>query len=469
MLVALTLYCLAMVGLGAWAARKVRHPRDFFVAGRCLPAPLVFATFFAANLGAGSTVGAAEFGYRTGLSAWWWVGSAGIGSILLALVAGPRLHRLARGHGLYTVGDYLKLRYGRATRWTVASVLLVGSPAILAGQIIAASLVLQVALGVSRFWGAVLGGAVATAYFTMGGLRSSAQVNGLQVTVKLVAFLVAVPWALWASGGWLAVEAVAPSESWVSIVGGGRAWTADLVLMLAPAFIVSPGLVQRLFAARDEAAVRAGVGLQGLALLAFSFLPVVLGMLARVNLPDLDDPARALIALFGEVAPAWLGGMMLAAILSAELSSADAVLFMIATSMSKDVLAPLARRGENDPGLVRLARRSAVAAGALAVVLANWFGSVLSALSFFYSLLTVTLFVPLLAGLFWGRPGQPTALAGIGCSLVAAGLSAWLDPQGGVWLQPVPAGIMAGAAVFGVRALLPDGQGQSHRPRTRNL
>ena len=70
--------------------------RDFFVAGRSLPAPLVFATFLAANIGAGSTIGAASLGYSVGLGGWWWNASAGLGSVIFALWAGPKLWTLAR-------------------------------------------------------------------------------------------------------------------------------------------------------------------------------------------------------------------------------------------------------------------------------------------------------------------------------------------------------------------------------------
>ena len=54
----------------------------------------------AANIGAGSTVGAAGLGYRDGLSAWWWVGSAAIGSLILAFPVGPRIRPIAAEHNL---------------------------------------------------------------------------------------------------------------------------------------------------------------------------------------------------------------------------------------------------------------------------------------------------------------------------------------------------------------------------------
>lgn len=452
MLSILVAYCLALLLVGAFASRSVRRAEDFFVAGRSLPSTLIFSTFLAANLGAGSTVGAAEFGYTSGLPAWWWVGSAGIGSVALAFLVGPRLHRVAKARGLYTVGDYLELRYGRATRLAVAAILLVGAPAILAGQIIAAGLVLQAAVGLPKSLGTAIAGTLATVYFAMGGLRSASWVNSLQVAVKAVGFLVAVPWMIGASGGWTGVAAASADDSALSLGGAGFGDTAQLVLLLAPAFVVSPGLVQKLFGARDEHAVRVGVGLQAAALLAYAVLPVLLGMAARVHFPELADPGSALVRLFTEVAPLWLGALMLAAILSAEVSSADAVLFMIATSLSRDVLEPLFRGKLSDRERLALARRSALGAGALSILLANWFQSILSALSFFYSLLTLTLFVPLVAGLFWRRPGQSVALAAIACSLGAAGIALLAGGGAEGWLPPVPVGILAGAIVYAVHA-----------------
>ena len=448
MLPILAAYCVALLLVGAVASRSVRGSEDFFVAGRRLPPTLIFFTFLAANLGAGSTVGAAEFGYTSGLPAWWWVGSAGIGSVALALVVGPRLHRVAKARRLYTVGDYLEARYGRATRLAVAVILLVGAPAILAGQIIAAGLVLQAAIGLPKAVGTAIAGALATIYFTMGGLRSASWVNSLQVVVKAVGFLVAVPWMIRTTGGWNQVAAAAADDTAISIGGAGFGGTAQLVLLLAPAFVVSPGLVQKLFGARDEHAVRVGVGLQGAALLAYAILPVLLGMAARVHFPELADPDSALIKLFTEVAPLWLGTLMLAAILSAEISSADAVLFMIATSLSRDVLEPLFRGNLTDRSRLALARYSALGAGALSILLANWFQSILSALSFFYSLLTLTLFVPLIAGLFWKRPGQSVALSAIGASLGTAALAMFAGGQAEGWLPPVTVGILAGGLVY---------------------
>src|SRR6266404_214904 len=95
-------YSALLVGLGLWIGRRVSGTKEFFVAGRQLGPGLIFSTMLAANIGAGSTVGATGLGYRDGLAAWWWVGSAGIGSLVLALTVGPRIWRIARDRDLRT-------------------------------------------------------------------------------------------------------------------------------------------------------------------------------------------------------------------------------------------------------------------------------------------------------------------------------------------------------------------------------
>src|SRR5919112_4993193 len=106
----LVVYSAARIALGLWIGRRVRTTTDFFVARRQLGPGLIFSTMLAANIGAGSTVGATSVGYTGGLAAFWWVGSAAIGSVGLALAIGPAMRREASAHDLRTVGDYLEYR-----------------------------------------------------------------------------------------------------------------------------------------------------------------------------------------------------------------------------------------------------------------------------------------------------------------------------------------------------------------------
>src|SRR5947207_13974542 len=104
------------MALGLWIGRRVRGAGDFFVAGRRLGPGLLFSTMLAANIGAGSTVGATALGYANGISAVWWVGSAAVGSIVLAFWIGPAMRREAETHQLNTEAHYLEHRSRAAAR-----------------------------------------------------------------------------------------------------------------------------------------------------------------------------------------------------------------------------------------------------------------------------------------------------------------------------------------------------------------
>ena len=149
-------YSALLVGLGLLIGRRVSGTKDFFVAGRRLGPGLIFSTMLAANVGGTSTVGATGLGYRDGLSAWWWVGSAAMGSIVLALWIGPRIRRIAERHELKTVGDFLELRYGRNVRAITSLLLWMGSLAVPAAQLIAISTILNVVTGLPKYAGEVV-------------------------------------------------------------------------------------------------------------------------------------------------------------------------------------------------------------------------------------------------------------------------------------------------------------------------
>ena len=177
----LIVYSAALVGLGLWISRFVRDSSAFFVAGRSLKAPLLFATVLASNIGAGSTVGAAGLAYTDGISAWWWNGASAIGSLVLAFWIGPKIWKLASTHNFYTAGDYLEFRYSAAVRGVIASLIWLGTLAILAGQLMAGAAVLNIVVGLPPWAGTAASAAVMTIYFMAGGLLSSAWVNAVQL------------------------------------------------------------------------------------------------------------------------------------------------------------------------------------------------------------------------------------------------------------------------------------------------
>ena len=124
---------------------------------------------------------------------------------------------------------------------------------------------------------------------------------------------------------------------------------------------------------------------------------------------------------------------------------------MISTSVSKDLFQRYLKPGATDGELLLVARVAAVAGGVLGVLLSIYLSTIVQAMTVFYSLLGVSLFVPVLGGLYSRRAGQAEALAAI-----AAGVAVLLVVRFGVagrypWLDPTLSGLVAAAIAFMVR------------------
>jgi SSS family solute:Na+ symporter len=366
----LILYSVGVVSLGIWTARFVRTSSAFFVAGRSLGPGLILASMLAANVGAGTTVGATGLAYRDGLSAWWYVGSAGIGSLIFAFTVAPRLWQLAKEHDFYTTGDYLEFRYGPAVRAAATALVALGSLSLLAGQLIAGATIINIITGAPRWAGSLIGGAIMTIYFTAGGLLGTAWVNTLQLIVMLAGFLVALPFALGAVGGLDALGGGALPASFTEFTyssGPGSGWT--WLILLGPAFVISPGLIQKAYGGATASAVRTGVAINAVLLLAFAFVPVLFGMIGRAAIPGIADQNAVLPTVLTQLLPAWLGALALAAVFSTEVDTSDAILFMISSSASKDLYKRFLAPSASDEQMLRVGRVTAVIGGIVGVVL----------------------------------------------------------------------------------------------------
>jgi solute:Na+ symporter, SSS family len=454
-LLLLIVYSVGVIGLGLYASRLVRGSSDFFVGGRSLGPVLLMSSMLAANIGAASTVGVAGKAYQEGISAWWWVGSAGIGSLLFAFTVAPALWRLANAHQFYTTGDFLEFRYGVGIRTILSIVICLAALVLLAGQLLAGATILKLIVGIPLWGGALVGAAIMTIYFAAGGLLGSAWVNGLQLVVMLGGFLLALPVALEHAGG-LAGIAHPPGapptfDTFFHSSGPGSGWM--FLVLTAPSFLISPGLIQKAYSARSESALKLGIGLNALVLMAFALVPVTFGMAARAAVPGIASPNDVLPTFLLTSLPVWLGALALSAVFSTEVDTCDTILFMLSTSISKDVYKRHLNPAASDAQLLRVARMSAAAGGAAGVVLSLMVGTVLGAVTLFYQVMVVTFFVPIVGGLYVQTMTSRAAGASIVAGLLGL-LAAWLVITPAFrWADPVLVGLFAASAGAGAAML----------------
>ena len=177
-------YLMVSVAIGLWAATRVHNAKDFAVAGRSLPLPVVTATVFATWFGAEAVFGVSAQFVKEGLGG---VVADPFGSSLCLVIAGfffaTQLYKL----NILTIGDFYRLRYNRTVE-VITSLCIVGSYlGWVAAQIKALGLIFNVVTGgaVSPEMGMVLGTAIVLTYTTFGGMFSVAILDFVQMSVSM--------------------------------------------------------------------------------------------------------------------------------------------------------------------------------------------------------------------------------------------------------------------------------------------
>lgn len=456
-LVSIIGYAVLLIGIGWFIGKHVKNASDFFVGNRQFSWKLLFTTLIAANIGAGSTVGVTGLAFKHGVSSWWWIGCSAMGSVLLAYIVGPKIWAIGKKYNLYTMGDYLDLRYARIFRGITSSMMVIGTLALFSGQLIGISWILNVVAAIDKTTGIIIGALVVTLYFMAGGILSATIVNIVEVAVIFAGFCLAAPFALNSIGGWQALENAvalnladpAKTEAYFAWDGIGSTTIVGYFLMLVPAFCISPGLIGKIYSAENVRAVKIGTMLNALVQFAFAFLPMILGICAFAAFPNLGNAELALPMAMKELMPFGVSALALAAIFAAEVSTADSVLFMLATSISKDLYKTFVRPEATDEELLKFTRIVTLCCGFAGILLALMMPNIITALTIFYSLMTVSMGAPFLFGLFSERASvQGASISAMFGVLTTVGLTFLNDGEGFWILNAASTGTLVAAAVM---------------------
>ena len=144
---------------------------------------------------------------------------------------------------------------------------------------------------------------------------------------------------------------------------------------------------------------------------------------------------------------------------------------MLTTSLSQDFYQRFVNPDASDTQMLRVTRLTAVCAGALGVGVALTAAGVVSALSIFYTIMGVSLFVPIVAGLFSRRAATADALAAIVAGIaIVGGLKLWPSALSIAGVTPAMAGLAGSITAFCVVQLIrralggPDGPTRTFLP-----
>jgi len=386
-------YLAVLVGVGLKYSRRMRGPRDFFLASRSLSGRLVFFSLTASWFGATSILVTMDEAFRSGVSAFWLVGVPAVATVFLLAVflAGP-IRRLDAP----TLPALVEARYGKAVRHA-ASILLLWYMIVLASsQMVALGQFLEPFLGLPYAWGLGLGTAAVLVYVLSGGLFSVVATDVLQCILLAagMAGLAVHLSRLSSIGGVSAAARLAGKTEYFHFFQDGER-NALIALSFVLAWTISPIAWQRIQAAGSVKKARRGLLAAAGAFSVLYGLVVFCGVfsLESISGRTLDHPLVSEIIASKEGS---LGGALLfVVVVAAILSTLDTALNTGAQTLTQDVyLEAFPRAKGNARSGVKAARLATLLVAFAAFAIAARLPSILQTLGLASEILAEGLFVP---------------------------------------------------------------------------
>ncbi len=461
----IVVYLLVSIGIGLYAATRVKNTADYALAGRSLPLAVVIATTFATWFGSETVLGVSAQFVKSGLH-----GvvedpfGAGMCLVLVGLFFAYKLYQ----KNLITIGDYYRLRFGRTVELLCSAIIIFSYLGWVGAQITALGLVFnlltQGAMSVTA--GMVVGTLIVLVYTLYGGMWSVALTDFVQMIVIAVGLLLIAWYAADLAGGAGRVIDYAATEGKFRFFpenADAKEWTffiaAAITMMLGS--IPQQDVFQRVMSSKNASVARRGPIIGGILYILFALVPMFVVTAAVLIMPETahalleDDPQKLLPTLVMERMPLALQIAFFGALLSAIMSTASATLLAPSTAFVENILRNI-RPNMSDAATLK-AMRLAVLGFTLCVLVYSITmqgSSIYEMVSGAYQVPLVGALVPLVAGLYWKGATTQGALAA-----VVLGLGGWLVFMGvPAWGEAFPqqlAGLLC--AVFGMWAgsLLP--------------
>ncbi len=456
------IYWVISVGIGLWAAMRVKNTADFAAAGHSLPLPIVTAMVFATWFGSEAVLGIpAEF-IKEGLGG---VVADPFGTALCLILVGLFFAKHLYNRRMLTIGDFFREKYGRTVEVLVTLCIVASYLGWVAAQIKALGLVFNVVSdgAISQDLGMIIGACSVLVYTLFGGMWSVAITDFVQMIVIVIGMLYISGEMTSMTGGFtMVIEHAAaagkfsfwPDMNLVAILG----FTAALCTMMLGS-IPQQDVFQRISSSKNVSiAVQASI-LGGILYFVFAFVPMYLTYSATLIDPALvdryinTDSQMILPKLIMEHAPVFAQIMFFGALLSAIKSCASATLLAPSVSFAENIVRGF-YKDLSDQELLKIMRITV-----LFFTIAVTLFAMNSKLSIFhmvesaYKVTLVAAFVPLAFGIYWSKANSLGGLLA-----VVFGLTVWIGAEilaPGATLPPQLAGLLASVAGMLLGGLVP--------------
>ena len=440
LVVTIAVYLLSMVGIGVFYSRRNKSTDDFYLGGRKL-GPLVTAmSAEASDMSAYLLMGLPGVALLAGLpeATWTAIGLA-IGTYLNWLIVAKRIRRYSQKIGAVTIPDFFSRRYHddkHILSVIAALVIIVFFIPYTASGFNACGTLFSSLFGTNYFTAMIISAVVIVAYTTLGGFLAASTTDLIQSVIMTIALIVVVFFGIHAAGGWDAVVANAQSiPGYLNLSQGFDAATGTAA-SYGPITVIStmawglgyfgmPHILLRFMAIEDVKKLKTSRRVASIWVVISMGIAVLIGVvgnammhagvieeLSSANSQRIIIKIAELLSTFGFL-PAVIGGVILAGILAATMSTADSQLLAAASSVSQDIARDTLGIKLSDRTAMILARCTVIVIALIGVIWARNEGSVFTIVSFAWAGFGAAFGPVMLLALFWKKSNKYGAICGM--------------------------------------------------------
>jgi sodium/proline symporter len=470
LLVTFVAYLILILFLGVKAYRRTHSLDDYILGGRKLGAVVTALSVGASDMSGWLLLGLPGAIYLSGLSEVW----IGIGLVLGAycnwLFVSKRLRIYSQyANNSLTLPDYFENRFNdttRVLRLVSAFVILLFFTFYTASGLVGGAILFENSFGLQYSTALISGGLIIVGYTFIGGFLAVAWTDAVQAVLMFLALLVAPTVVILNSGGtdvvWEQMQAVNPQSTelfsnmtvigFVSLIAWGLGYFGQPHILARFMAVENP---QKLVAARRIAMVWMVLVLFG---------SVATGLVGIAYFADnpLENPETVFIALSQQLFNPWVAGIIIAAVLSAIMSTVDSQLLVSSSVISEDFYRVFVRPQASEKELLMVSRGAVVAIALLAMVIASDRESrVLDLVSYAWAGFGAAFGPVIVFSLFWRSMTAASAIAGMIVGAVT--VVVWSNLTGGLFdlYEIVPGFALASVVIVIVTMLKPASDSQA--------
>jgi len=433
-----TLYFLAMLGIGIWASRKIKDTEDYLVAGRSLGF-WVFVLLMIGTVASGmSLLGVSGLGFKAGWPTIWEQIFVPLSIGFCIIFFGVKLHNVAKTAGYVTVQDYLAHRYESpvALRTLSAVAGVIVSLIYLVGQYTAIAIVLMWLFQIPLWLALVIATLVTTVYTAIGGLYAVAWASLIQSAILIIGVLVMAPIIIFYAGGFAHVNTFLANVNpnlvmpWMPTGAFTPAYIVSFAILLMVGLACAPHVINNVLAIKDVKYFKWAPVVAFVIYAAVMFLLKFTGFAGAVmvkegvfTLPNVPN-AGDFVILYGiqyalPVLAFW--AIFAVIVLAAVMSTTDRLMLTIGAMCSWDIYKKVLKPDADDKTVLLLSKIIVVLSALSTMLLAINPPEMLAILIWMgIGVMLSTFAIPLLAGLYWRRATRKGALAAMALGLVSS-------------------------------------------------